>query len=320
MMVLFAGSPAIAVPALEAVSGEEGIALAVLTSPDSPKGRGQTPQPCEIGEAAESICARLVAEGKPPVPILKPHKLDAQAREQVSALKPDVLVSFAYGHIFGPKFLALFPLGGINIHPSLLPKYRGPAPIPAAILNREAETGISIQKLAPQMDSGDIIAQERLPLTGRETSGSLGVIMAHRAAGLLPDVLQDIAAGRARTTPQNHSEASYCSLLAKEDGLIDWNKSAAEIDAMIRAFDPWPLCWTMHEGQKLFILKAEAVAHGGGGSTPGLVTGIDKEQGILVQTGEGELAITELQYQARKALGWRAFLNGARNFAGSRLG
>jgi methionyl-tRNA formyltransferase len=320
MKVLFAGSPAIAVPALEAISREEGIALAVLAGPDSPKGRGKTPQPCEIGAAAESISARLVLQGKPPVPVLKPQKLDAQARELVFALKPDLLVSFAYGRIFGPKFLALFPLGGINIHPSLLPKYRGPSPIPAAILNREAETGISIQKIAPEIDSGDIVAQERVPLTGRETTGSLGKIMAHKAAALLPAVLQDIAAGRAQAMPQNHGEASYCSLIAKEDGLIDWNKSAVEIDARIRAFDPWPLCRTMHEGIELFILKAQAAQEAAHGGTPGLVVGIDKERGILVQTGEGALAITELQYQARKALGWRAFLNGARNFAGSRLG
>ncbi|MDR2921759.1 MAG: methionyl-tRNA formyltransferase, partial [Treponema sp.] len=254
MKVLFAGSPAIAVPALEAVSREEGIALAVLAGPDSPKGRDKMPLPCETAQAAEAISARLVREGKPPVPVLKPHKLDAQAREQVFALKPDLLVSFAYGRIFGPKFLALFPLGGINIHPSLLPKYRGPSPIPAAILSREAETGISIQKLAPQMDSGDIIAQERVPLAGRETTASLGALMAHKAAELLPAVLHDIEAGRAQAVPQNHSEATYCSLIAGEDGLIDWNKSAAEIDARIRAFDPWPLCWTMHEGLRLFIL------------------------------------------------------------------
>ena len=321
MKVLFAGSPGIAVPALEALSREEGITLAVLTNPDSPKGRkaGQgKAEPTEIGAAAEIISARLAAGGKQPVPVFKPLKLDAGAREEISAFGPDLLVSFAYGKIFGPKFLALFPLGGINIHPSLLPKYRGAAPIPAAILNREAETGISIQKLAPEMDSGDILAVERLQLTGRETTGSLGEIMAQKAAQMLPAVLKDIAAGKARAAPQNHSEASYCSLLVKEEGLIDWNKSAAEIDARIRAFDPWPLCWTIHEGRQLFILKASAMDTGPG--TPGLVLGIDKGRGILVQTGEGALAVTELQYQARKALEWRAFLNGSRNFTGSRLG
>ena len=312
MRILFAGSPSIAVPALEAICKEKGIELAgVLTNPDSSKGRSSRPEPTEVGAAAEKILGQSV-------PILKPGQLRAQAREQIAALKPELLVSFAYGRIFGPKFLDMFPLGGINIHPSLLPKYRGPTPIPAAILNRDTETGISIQKLALEMDSGDILAQERVQLTGRETTASLGRIMAQKAPELLPIVLKDIAEGRARAQPQNHSEASYCSLISGEDGLIDWSKSAVEIDARIRAFDPWPLCWTLHEGRRLYILKAAALESET--NTPGLVAGIDKNRGILIQTGEGVLAVTELQYQARKVLEWRAFMNGARNFTGSRLG
>jgi methionyl-tRNA formyltransferase len=327
MKVLFAGSPAIAVPALEALvalgsvnsnangsaNGSADFELAgVLTNPDSARGRHGKPEPTEVGAAAERF-----AQG---ISVLKPVKLDAEAREQTAALKADLLVSFAYGRIFGPKFLALFPLGGINIHPSLLPQYRGPTPIPAAILNRDHETGITIQHLAPEMDSGDILMQERLTLNGRETAASLGGIMAQKAAKLLPETLKGLAAGSLRGTPQNHGEASYCSLIAKEEGLIDWSKSAREIDARIRAFDPWPLCWTQHGGQQLFILKAEPLDAPAQPETAGLVLGIDKQRGILVQTGEGVLAVTELQYRAKKALEWRAFLNGARNFAGSRLG
>ncbi|GHV94837.1 methionyl-tRNA formyltransferase [Spirochaetia bacterium] len=336
---MFAGSPAIAVPALEAlvalgsangnaVGGADdnadggadgstdsnaGFELAgVLTNPDSARGRHGKLEPTGIGAAAERL-----AQG---IPVLKPAKLDAEVREQTAALKADLLVSFAYGRIFGPKFLALFPQGGINIHPSLLPQYRGPTPIPAAILNCDHETGISIQRLAPEMDSGDILIQERFALNGRETTASLGEIMAQKAAQLLPETLKGLAAGSLRGTPQNHGEASYCSLIAKEEGLIDWSKSAREIDARIRAFDPWPLCWTKHGGQQLFILKAEPLDATAQSETAGLVLGIDKQRGILVQTGEGVLAVTELQYQTKKALEWRAFLNGARNFAGSRLG
>jgi methionyl-tRNA formyltransferase len=249
------------------------------------------------------------------VPVLKPLKLDAVVRQQVSALKADVLVSFAYGRIFGPKFLALFPLGGINVHPSLLPKYRGPTPIQAAILNRDTVTGITVQKLAAEMDSGDILVQEQLQLTGRETAGSLGEVMAQKAAEMLPSVLENITAG----VPQNHGEASYCSLITRQDGLIDWKRSAVEIDAQIRAYNPWPLAWTFHNGRELFILKAE-VRETGSAEVPGLVLGIDKQGGILVQTGEGILVVTELQYRTKKVLEWRAFLNGARDFTGSRLG
>jgi len=313
--VLFAGSPAIAVPALESLCRTEGIELAgVLTNPDTPKGRHGAPAPTEIGEAAEKICAG--------VPVLKPQKLDGAARDTVSALKPDLLVTFAYGRIFGPKFLALFPLGGINIHPSLLPKYRGPSPVQAAILNRDAETGITIQTLAKEMDSGDILACENLRLTGSETAGSLSETMAQKAAAILPQVLRDIAAGKTSAQAQDHDKASYCSLITRDDALIDWNKSAAEIEAATRAFNPWPLCRTIHKGRELYILKA-GIYHGGAASektAPGQVAGIDKQAGILVQTGEGILSVTELQYQGKKALFWRDFLNGARDFLSAHLG
>jgi len=312
MRILFAGSPAIAVPCLEALSCTEEIELAgVLTNPDTPKGRHGDPAPTEIGEAAQRLKI---------APVLKPLKLDAAARDQVEALKCDLLVSFACGHFFGPKFLALFPMGGINIHPSLLPKYRGPSPIQAAILNRDTITGISIQTLADEMDCGDILAVEQIQLTGRETTASLGEIAAQKAAVMLPNVIRKIADGTAEKTEQNHSEATHCKLFTKDDGIINWNQSAAEIDAKIRAFNPWPLCMTVHGGRRLNILESDIYS---GEKTepepPGKVLGIDKNCGILIQTGGGVLAVTMLQYQTKKALFWRDFLNGARDFIGSRL-
>ena len=313
MRVLFAGSPGIAVPALEALArgGCGAFALVgLLTNADSPRGRSGRPEPTECAAAAQCLS----------IPVLKPEKLDGEARAQVAALEPDLLVSFAYGKIFGPKFLALFPAGGINVHPSLLPKYRGATPIPAAIISRETETGISIQRLAPEMDSGDILVQEAVPLDGRETAASLGETMARRAAEMLPALLRGLAAGAVEARPQDHGAATYCSLIAKEDGLIDWGRSAGEIDAQIRAFDPWPLSWTMHGGLQLLILRAEAQGSDGNAAAPGLVLGKDRKKGILIQTGDGILAVSELQYQAKKALGWQAFLNGARNFIGARLG
>jgi methionyl-tRNA formyltransferase len=298
----------------------------LLTNPDSPRGRSGAPVPTEAAAAAEQLNAALAGAGKPPFPVFKPAKLDAELRAQIAALRPDPLVCFAYGRIFGPHFLALFPLGGINIHPSLLPKYRGPTPIPAAILAGDSETGISVQRLAAEMDSGDILTQERIPLNGRETTASLSEIAAEKAAELLPAVLRGIASGSISARPQNHDEASYCSLISTEDGRIDWNKGAVEIDARIRAFDPWPLCRTTQGGRRLFILKAEALT-GDSGELPvdtdaraaGLVVGIDKQRGILVQTGEGLLAVRELQYSGKKALYWKDFLNGARNFLSTRL-
>jgi methionyl-tRNA formyltransferase len=320
MRVLFAGTPAIAVPSLEVLGREKGITLAgVLTNPDKPRGRKGESQPSEVCEAAQKILCLYKEQSREIFPILKPEKLDAAVREEVNNLRPDLLVSFAYGHIFGPKFMALFALGGINIHPSLLPKYRGPAPLQAAIINRDGETGVSIQKLAQEMDSGDILAVEYLQLTGAETTESLSEIVSHKAAGMLPSVLEKIAKGE-RGTAQDHSKASFCSMISRDSGLIDWEKqSAAEIEARIRAFTPWPLCRTIHNGRELFILKAVVFDEKSNNGNPGQVLGIDKN-GILVQTGSGILAVTELQYQAKKALFWRDFLNGARDFTGSKLG
>jgi len=316
MRILFAGSPAIAVPSLEAVAAlsNGGFELAgLLTKADSPKGRSGKPEPTACAIAAAAITTNL--------PLLKPEKLDSAARAQVAALNADLLVSFAYGKIFGPQFLALFPLGGINIHPSLLPRYRGPTPIPAAIRNRDAVTGITIQRVAAEVDSGDILVQETVPLGGRETTASLSDFMAHKAAALLPAVLQGIAAGTITAVPQDHAAATHCALIKKEDGLIDWNRSAADIDAQIRAYDPWPLSWTAHGEQSLCILKAQPLENGGDAlALPGQVLGKDKDKGILIQTGDGILAVSELQYRTKKAQEWKTFLNGARNFMGARLG
>ncbi|MDR2136310.1 MAG: methionyl-tRNA formyltransferase [Treponema sp.] len=340
MRIVYAGSPAIAVPALESLAalalegadtpgcgaegGAGGFELAgVLTNPDSPRGRSGKPEPTEVAAAALALAGRFERARRQPPAILKPERLGGAARGEVGALRPDLLVSFAYGRIFGPKFLALFPLGGINVHPSLLPAYRGPAPIPQAILNGDRETGISVQRLALETDCGDILAQEAVPLAGRETAASLGAEMARRAALLLPGVVRDIAEGRARGRPQDPEKASFCGLLSRGDGRIDWNMSARRIEAQIRAYTPWPLSWTTDGDRRLYIRTADLPEGGAvlpGTRPPGTVLGVDKERGILVQTGDGVLALVMLQYEAKKALEWRAFLNGARNFIGRRLG
>jgi methionyl-tRNA formyltransferase len=347
MRIVFAGSPAIAVPALEALAAlaleTSGKGLrpsagppsavpfpgvlelaAALTNPDSPRGRHGKSEPTALAAAALALAPRFREAGLEPPLILKPGKLGGGAREELGALGPDLLISFAYGRIFGPKFLALFPLGGINIHPSLLPLYRGPAPIPQAILNRDRETGISVQRLAPEMDCGDILAQEIIPLKGTETAGSLSEEMARMAAALLPRVLGGLASGALEGRPQDNERASYCGLLSREDGRIAWTGGALGIEAAIRAYTPWPLSWTMDGEQRLYILKASVLPPGEGPGRPpeppGTVLGVDRDLGILVQTGNGALAVSALQYGGKKALEWRSFLNGARNFIGKRLG
>jgi methionyl-tRNA formyltransferase len=236
----------------------------------------------------------------------------------VLPLKVDTLVSFAYGRIFGPKFLSLFSQA-YNIHPSLLPRYRGPTPVQAAILGGDKETGVTIQKIALAMDEGDILAQEKIALNGRETTLDLEDQAASLAASLLEKLLPSLVSGNAPSLPQNNAQATYCKLISKEDGLIDWKQSAVQIDAQIRAYTPWPLCLTHHGGKELYILDARPLSEAEHREAPGTVLAADKKQGILIQTGDGILALTRLQYRTKKALDWKSFLNGAQNFLTTRL-
>jgi methionyl-tRNA formyltransferase len=337
MRIIFAGSPEIAVPSLKRLftlyqNGKIEL-VGILTNADAPKGRKGNPEPTEIAIAADE-CSSELKEKNLALPVLfKQEKLDDTFRNAVLALKPDLLISFAYGKIFGPKTLGLFRLGGINIHPSLLPKYRGPSPITAAILNRDKETGITIQKLAKEMDAGNILFPEMLleftfRLYGTETTESLIEKISIDSADLLERVIESILAdGIPDGKLQDAANASYCKLLSKDDGLISWDKSAAEIDAQIRAFYPWPLARTKHDDKVLSILEADLLvpnldiqySETDSSAKNGTVLCVDKAAGILVKTNDGILALTKLQYAGKKALDWRSFLNGARNFVGSVL-
>jgi len=323
--VLFAGTPAIAIPCLRVISEMEiegvGVTLAgVLTNADRPRRHGET-EPSDVSAAVYALDVMRKEKRLPTIPQLKPEKLDAVARKEVAALAPELLVSFAYSRIFGPRFLALFPLGGINIHPSLLPKYRGASPIPAVILSREKETGICIQKLAAELDSGDILTSLRIELSGRETTASLSETVGEKAALLLRELLLDFGPRAAAAKPQT-GEAVYCREIKKEEGLIDWGKSAAEIEGRIRAFTPWPLSFTRRGKDTLIILEAEIAAMQAETKIPlppGTVLGTNS-RGILVQTGDGILAVSRLQWQTKKPLDWKAFCNGERGFTGVVLG
>jgi methionyl-tRNA formyltransferase len=319
--VLFAGSPDIAVPSLIRISFEHEV-VGVLTNPESAQGRGLALEGTPVAQAAAAVLGGLV-------PVLSPERLDGAAREAVAALAPDILVSYAYGKIFGPKFLALFPKGGLNVHPSLLPRYRGPAPISAAILARDPATAITVQRLALEMDCGDILAQFPIRLSGTETAEDLAEVAAIMGADLLSQVLEEVEAGRETARAQS-GPPSYCSMLRKEDGLIQWGAPLLDIDAKIRAFYPWPGAFTWFRGQRLNVLEAFPYPHvtfaAGPGSldfedaVPGTVLGLDKSRGIMVQTIDGLLALRRLQVQHKKALPYREFANGMRALVGAVLG
>ena len=320
LKIIYAGSPlasSIVLKGLIASQSECGFEIAgVLTNPPSTRGRHSDLIPTEV--------ATVARENN--IQVFEFEHLLAPEREAVSPLGADLLVSFDYGRIFGPKFLALFPLGGINLHPSALPKYRGCTPVPAALLNGDKTLGITVQKLALQTDEGDILAQSEIKLDGSETTLSLmdgdGSTSKVTDAGLklLKKVLKEAANSDSELIGKKHSgETSYTPFLKKEDGIIDWNKSAAEIDRKIRAYTPYPLCFTSFNGVKVTILKAN-LSDSKTSEKPGTVLPYQKSVGIEIACGDGSvLVVKELQQEKKKAMDYKSFLNGARNFVGSIL-
>lgn len=313
MRILFAGTPALAVPSLRALASSADV-CGVLTNPDAPSGRGGRVLASPVKKAALELG----------IPVLQPERLDASARSQVSELRPELLAFFACGRIFGPRFLALFPRGGVNVHPSLLPRHRGPTPIPATILAGDSVGGVTVQRVVAAVDAGAILAQVEVKLDGAETTATLSDRLATLGASLLVEVISGLEAGTCTEVEQDHSRATFCRKLAKADGLIDWREDAVTIGRKVRAYDPFPGTYTSYGGRSLRILEAAPAPPDSGpfaaGLAPGVVLGTDNRYGILVSTGRGLLGVRRLQLEARKALEWRSFWNGVPGLAGARLG
>ncbi|MFW5643069.1 MAG: methionyl-tRNA formyltransferase, partial [Alkalispirochaeta sp.] len=221
-------------------------------------------------------------------------------------------------------FMELFPKGGINLHPSLLPRHRGPSPLQAAILAGDERTGTTVQYIAPEMDSGGILAQEAIDLDPRTTVSALHDELGRRGAVLLVDVVCRIARGTAVAREQEHDHATYCRKISKEDGTVTWRESAVELDRMVRAYTPWPGVRVRFNDQILQIthalpLEEDRTLENTAAVAPGTVVGVDNRHGILVQTTDGLLAITHLKPQTRKEMDYRSFLNGNRDVLGAVL-
>ncbi len=319
LKILYAGSPTPSALTLKTLLNDSDFTkvckiVGVLTNPPATHGRHKTLIPTPV-----QICAEEYG-----IQVFTPEHLNADSRTEVIKLKADILVCFAYGHIFGPKFLSIFQIGAINLHPSLLPQYRGPTPVQTAILNRDTETGISIQKIALETDAGDIIKNHKIILDGTETSVSLLEKSAVEGAFLLSEILQQTAETKALPSALPQSGIpTYTKIIQKTDGKIDWNKSAAEIEARIRAYTPDPGCYTECNGIKLKIIQASISLKDFGeykNSKNGTVIACSKDCGILVKTGKGLLSLDILQWESKKALCCRDFMNGARDFGKTVLG
>ncbi|WP_376793413.1 methionyl-tRNA formyltransferase [Thermoflexus sp.] len=301
------GSPSFALPTFEALAEEHEIA-AVFTQPDKPAGRGMRPTPSPVKRWAE-------AHG---FPVLQPRSLrrDPEAVARLRELRPEVIVVVAYGLILPSEVLRLPPYGCLNLHASLLPRYRGPAPIQAAILNGDLETGVTVMLMTEEVDAGPILAMEREPIAPEDTAETLGGRLAQRGARLMRETLRRWLAGEITPQPQDPSQATYCPRITKADGEIDWRRPAAEIERRIRAFTPWPGSYTFWKGRLLKIGRARVRPDLQ--APPGQVVAVDR--GAAVGTGEGALMLLEVQLEGKRMMPIEAFLNGHPDFLGATLG
>ena len=294
------GTPDFAAASLEKLLRERFEVVGVFTQPDKPKGRGMELSCSPVKELA-------LAAG---IPVFQPEKMrDGTALAQLRALEPDILVVVAYGRILPDDILAVPPLGAVNVHGSLLPKYRGAAPIQWAVLNGDEVTGVSTMYLASEMDSGDIIYTDETAIGEKETSGELFERLKDMGAALLVRTLRDIEAGTAPRRPQDHSRASYVHMLDKSLSPIDWDQSPRRILKWIYGLQPWPVATMELEGKTYRVFDADYSANRTD-KAPGSVVSAG-EQGIEMACAGGEtLWITELQAPGKKRMRAADFLRG----------
>jgi methionyl-tRNA formyltransferase len=309
--IVFMGTPEFAVPVLEALADHHDL-VGVITQPDRPAGRGGAnarPVPPPAKEAA-------LARG---LPVYQPSTLRTpEAVEQIARWRPDVVVVAAFGQILRPAVLTLPPHGCLNVHASLLPCYRGAAPIPAAILAGEPVSGVTLMVMDKGLDTGPILAQKEWPLAPDETTSSLAGSLARQGARLVVEILPYWLAGLLRPQPQDESQATWSRPLTKEDGLLDWSRPAVMLDRQVRACDPWPGTYTWLGNERLRILRAYPRREWSGEGLPGQIVEAGARIGVVA--GQGLLELLEVQLAGKKALTADLFARGRRGLIGSRLG
>lgn len=305
------GSGALACPLLEGIlaAGRDDL-VAVATQPDRAGGRGLRCIPCALKTLAQERGLSTFA----------PEDASAEGFvSRLAALNPDVVVVACFGQFLKANLLAVPRLGTINVHPSLLPKYRGASPIQWALANGETETGVSVLYVTPKMDAGDVLAQERFPIAPDDTASSLEPKLAALGAKLLVRTLDDFRSGRTQGTPQDDSQATFARKLSKEDGLVDWTLPAETIRNRLRGFSPWPGAYTFLPGAVPLKIHEARVEAGPAGAAPGAV--LDAAgAGPLIATGRDALRLVAVQPAGKKPMSGAAFLCGHRLRAGDRLG
>ena len=304
MKIVFLGTPDFSVQCLENLIKSHHTVLAVVTQPDRPRDRGK------VSFSPVKECA--VKNG---IPVLQYEKVSKEGIEEIRALKPDIMVTAAFGQMLSREFLEIAPKGVINVHASLLPKYRGSSPIQWAVVNGEKETGITIMKTALKMDSGDIILQVKMGIGEDETAGELFDSLSALGAPALLSALKLIEEGKETYTPQDEGAVTYFPMLKKEDGKIDFNKTSAEIKSRVQGFNPWPSAYTNLDGK---MIKIHKVAIGEGGGNAGEIIAADKSR-FAVATADGAIDILELQPQNGRRMTFKEYLAGHKIEVGIKL-
>ncbi len=300
MRVVFAGTPDFAVPSLEALLDSSlADVVAVYCQPDRPSGRGRTIRPGPVKSKAT----------KAAVPVFQPERINTpEAIAQLKSLKPDLMIVVAYGALLKKQHLEIPRLGCFNLHASLLPRWRGAAPIQRAIEAGDGLSGVSLMRIVEALDAGPVLAQSAINLCEQVTGGWLHDRLSKMAAGLLIENLPALASGKLKEQTQNISQVTYAKKLNRKESWVDWTGSARQIERQIRAFDPWPGCMFSIEGKTLKILEASTTSHHES-ATPGQILEVGPE-GIMVQSGQDAIRIEKVQKPGGKAMRVADYLNG----------
>jgi methionyl-tRNA formyltransferase len=307
--VVFFGTPAFAVPTLRRLLESHHPVVGVVTQPDRPRGRGQ--------HVSDAPVKTLAVERS--LPVLQPERLrDVAFMETVRAWAPDLGVVAAYGKLLPEPLLRLPHLGMINVHASLLPRYRGAAPVHRAVMNGDSETGVTIMRIERELDAGPMFARVVRPISPTATSQEVERDLAEAGAALLVAVVDAMATGTAREEPQDHALATYAPKITRDDGPIDWTRTAAEIHNQVRGLYPWPHASTQLAGERLIVLQTR-VEPGTPTTVPGTVITVARDA-LHVATGNGCLVITRVQPEGRRPMTVRDFLAGRRLQPGMQLG
>jgi methionyl-tRNA formyltransferase len=300
MRIIFMGTPLPAAVILDSILKMNHEIVAAVTQPDRPQGRGLKIRKPAVKELAENKS----------IMVLQPEKIDGEFINAIKDLRPDLAVVVAYGKILPKALIDVFPKGCINVHASLLPRYRGAAPIQWAILNGDGETGITIMKINEELDTGDILLQEKIAINPNDTAESLSEKLFECGSKIINEAVIQIEEGKARFVPQTSEKATFAPSLKKEMGRINWSETAQKIRDKIRAFNPWPGAFTIIGGKALKVWEAELLEEDSGGA--GEIYCIEKGRGFKVGCGMGALLVTKVQIEGGKKQAADQFVNGHR--------